>query len=215
MFSPPMDPETLDDQKAFELLCGSDAEREIACSYYYYRHKNFVIGCVRRSFPFLPSDLVAEATHSAFIEFYNVAMKDPEFDPEVPQRLIVKIAVLRACDLLRQRTHRGKYREESLDVISDGIRGTETSVDWAEAVGSVRAREVQELFRAELATFAPRQRNIARLMVDRIEESIGPAELAELYRQVYNEPITVPAAKRARDEVRAKFRECLKRKGGA
>jgi len=208
-----MDIDTLDDAKAFDLLCGTDAERQQACTYYFHCHKRLVTGCVRQKFPSLAADLVATAVHAAFIKFFESAVNDTEFDPEKPERLIVKIAIRKACDLFRQRTHRGKYKEQSLDVISDAMKGTETSVDWAEAVGSMRAREIQELFRAELVKFAPRQRNIARLMIDRIEEDIGPTKLAELYRQEYNEHITVLAAGRARDEVRKKFKECLRQKG--
>jgi len=212
-----MDPDTdtLDDAKAFDLLCGTNAQRQKACAYYYTRHKALVTNCVRRSFPFLPSDLVAEAVHLAFIKFFETAVDDSEFDPQKPERFIVKIAVCRACDLLRQRTHRGKYKEESLEVLGEALTGTETAVDWSETVGGQRAREVQELFRSELEKFPPRQRNIARLMVDRINEEIGPKELAAFYQATYNEPITVPAAKSARDQVRLKFKECLRLKGGS
>jgi hypothetical protein len=54
-----------------------------------------------------------------------------------------------------------------------------------------------------------RQRKIGQLMVDRCHRSVSDVELAELYREVYGEPITVPAAKRAREEVRKKLREIL------
>lgn len=215
MFSAPMDSGTLDDAKAFDLLCGTEAERQQACTYYYSRHKGLVISCVRKDFPFLPSDLVAEACNRAFVSFFDTAMTDPHFDPEKPERLIVKIAISRACDLLRKRTHRGKYKEESLDEINAALSGTNAALDWSEAVGGMRAREVQELFRAELACFPLRQRNIARLIVDHIGDDIGPKELADLYRTTYNEQITVPAAKSARDQVRLKFKECLRLKGGA
>jgi DNA-directed RNA polymerase specialized sigma24 family protein len=211
-----MEIDALDDDKAFDLLCGSDAQRQLACAYYYDRNKARVTSCVRRSFPFLPSDLVAEAVHRAFIKFYETAMNaDTDFDPQKPERLLITIAISRACDLLRERTHRGKYKEESLDEINGALAGTETALDWSEAVGGQRAREVQALFRDELARFPLRQRNVARLLVDRIDEEIGPKELADLYRQTYNEPITVPAVKSARDQVRLKFKECLRLKGGA
>jgi DNA-directed RNA polymerase specialized sigma24 family protein len=215
MISAPMEINSLDDAKAFDLLCGTDAQRQQACAYYFDRHMGLVTSCVRKKFPGLPGDLVANAVHDAFLEFYKTAMSDADFDPEKPERLIVKIALRRACDELRQRTHRGKYKEESLDEINGALSGTATAVEWSEAVGNRRAREVQELFRAELAKFPPRQRNIARLMVDRIEDEIGPKELADLYRETYKEPITMPAAKSARDQVRLKFDECLRLRGGA
>jgi DNA-directed RNA polymerase specialized sigma24 family protein len=215
MFYPPMDLETLDDASAFELLCGTDAERNQACAYYFHHHQRLVTACVRNKFQGLPADLVASAVEDAFLEFYKTAISDTDFDPEKPERLIVKIALRRACDALRERTHRGKYKEESLEAIGQALSGTDTALDWSEAVGGMRAREVQELFRTELASFPPRQRNIARLMVDHLDENIGPKELADLYRLTYNEPITVPATKSARDQVRLKFKECLRLKGGA
>jgi DNA-directed RNA polymerase specialized sigma24 family protein len=208
-----MNPEELDDGKAFDLLCGAEGDRQLACSYYYERYKELIVNCVRDRYRSLPSDLVIDAAHKAYIEFFETATTDPDFDPEKPQRLLLKIALRRACDHFRQHTHRGKFKEETLDEIAGALAGTETGEEWAAAVGSMQAREIQDLFRKALEDFADRQRKIARLMVDRLDDSIPDAKLAELYRESYHEPITVPAAKRARDEVRKKFRDILRRNG--
>jgi DNA-directed RNA polymerase specialized sigma24 family protein len=209
-----MNPDELDDAKAFELLCGTDAQREVACAYYFRLYRDLLAGCVRKQYPSLPSDLVADAVSKAFLEFYQVATASKDFDPERPQRLLLKIALRRACDEFRKHTHRGKYKEESLETIASALAGTDTGADWSVAVSGMRAREVQSLFRIALEKFGDKQRSIARLMVDALDDNVTDIKLAELYREKFNTPITVPAAKRAREEVRIKFRELLRKNGG-
>ena len=208
--TPPMGlEEDLDDAKAIFLLCGNADERRRAGYYFYEKYHELIMNCVRAKFRSLPSDLAADAVHQAFIEFTETAATDREFDQEHPQCFILTVALRRACDLFRKRTHRGRFKEECIEEIAAALDGTRTGRDWSDSVYAGGARELQELFHRELDQCGERQRKIGRLMVDRCDRSVTDAELAELYRETYGEPITVPAAKRAREEVRKKLRDIL------
>lgn len=201
--------EDLDDAKALDLLCGTDADQRRAGYYFYEKFSQLVMNCVRAQFRSLPSDLVVDAVHDAFIAFANKAANDRAFDQDHPERYIIKIALNRACDLFRGRTGRGKFKEQCIAEIAALLDGTVTAKEWSLMVERGSAREIQDLFHKQLEQCGDRQRKVGRLMVDNLVEHIGDADLAELYRKTYNEPITVPATKRAREEVRKKFRDLL------
>jgi DNA-directed RNA polymerase specialized sigma24 family protein len=203
--------EDLDDAKALDLLCGTDAERSRACAYYYEKYSVQVMNAVRAKYLSLHQDLIAEAVNQAFETFFDKAASDPAFDQDHPERFMIAIALNKACDKLRKKTKRGKFKEELVDDIASILEGTATSRAWSVAVQGGSARELQDIFRKELESFGERQRKVARLLVNVLERPIDDAELAELYRTTYNETVTVPAVKSARTQVRIKFRELLER----
>lgn len=203
--------EDLDDAKAIILLCGDDAEKRRACSYFYEKYSVHVMDCVRAKYRSLPSDLVVNAVHEAFQAFYDEAATSPEFDQDHPDRFLVVVAKRRACDIYRQRTGRGKFKEELYGDLSDILTGTQTGKAWSLAAGAGYANELQDILLKELENFGERQRKVARLLVTSIEHHLEDTELAELYRQTYHEPVTVPIVKSARAQVRIKFKALIEK----
>lgn len=199
----------LDDEKAFDLLFGSSDDRRRAGYYYYAQYHEEVFNIIRSKFRSLPSDLIADAVHDAFIVFIESATTDQSFDPVKPVKLVVRVAFNKACDIFRKRTGRGKFKEECFDEIADTLVDTDVGRAWSEAARAGLARDLQSDFHRELEKCGDRQRKVGRLMVDRLTEDIPDVRLAELYRETYGEPITVPSAKRAREEVRKKFKTLL------
>lgn len=190
------------------LLIGSAAEVAEGLSRIDRNLRLGMCGMVRREFPGLPADDLADLWGSVLTNLWQM-VREGRFDPDRPLLpLLCRLARARAVDLVR----RQQTRETVVTAAGEALRGTATGVAWSGLTVAERT-EVAALIREAVGSLPSRQREVMQVFVDHYPETEEMQVLRRLVSERTGQPETLAAVKRALQEARVKVREHLRLKG--
>jgi len=197
-----------DDEEVRLLLLGEEDEPRIGLERIHQRLRDALCGIVRKRYPGLTSDDLADLWAQTVVDFYK-KVRAGEFDPNRPLvPYLRRIILRRAADMRRRRT----TDEKALAAVGKALRSTTVGNWWARTTQAERG-ELAEIIRKALGTLEGKQGTVMQVFVDQYPET---ASMQYLRREVSRETgkeETLAAVKRALQEARAKVRQYLKRKG--
>lgn len=161
-----------------------------------------------------PDELMVayQETMLAFIQ----KVREEEFDPSRPLRMVNCIARRKGFDQLRARRHRMNTNEdELLGAVADSLKNSEAGFRWTLLTPSER-REFREIVLAEAAKLPERQQIVATCYIDCFEVVINEGSfrtLAEEVGRVTGRKETVAAVKSAWHVAKNKIAPELERRG--
>lgn len=157
--------------------------------------------------------VVYQETMLAFIR----RVREDDFDPTRPLRLVYCIARHRGYDFLRaRRRHRMNTNEEEiLGAVADSLKNTETGDKWT-LLSPAERKEFKEVVLQVVATLPERQQIVARCYVDCFEVILNEGSfriLAEEVGRVTGKQENVVSVKSAWHAALKKIGPALERRG--
>jgi RNA polymerase sigma factor (sigma-70 family) len=192
------------------LLGGKPEEQEQGLEALYETYSKPLWSFVLRRFPGLTHEDVGEIVNDTFISTWQ-RIEDKSFDLNRPLRsFLFNVVRNKAIDRLRQYKARVDITiEADITEVADRIQGTEAGMQWRMASARDMILTIQHAFLIFLRTLPDVQRTVAQIMADKFPEEMGQEETAnEILARTGKLP-TVASIKRARAEIRRKFKEYL------
>ncbi|MBU0679710.1 MAG: sigma-70 family RNA polymerase sigma factor [Verrucomicrobia bacterium] len=199
-----------DDDDLKLLLGGKPEEQEQGLEALYETYSKPLWSFILRRFPGLRHEDVGEIVSDTFVATWQ-RIEDRSFDLNRPLRsFLFNVAKNKAIDRLRQYKARVDITiEADITEVADRIQGTEVGIQWRMASTRDRALTIQHAFLTFLRTLPGMQRTVAQVMADTFPEEMGQEETANEILARTGELPTVAGIKRARAEIRRKFKEYL------
>ncbi|HBA85032.1 MAG TPA: hypothetical protein DCZ95_13140 [Verrucomicrobia bacterium] len=199
------------DEDDLKLLLGGKHEEqeqgiETLCETYSKPLWSFLL----KRFPGLRHEDVGEIVSDTFIAVWRRIEKGT-FDLNQPfAKFVFTVAKNKAIDQLRKyKTQIGDTIDDDIGVVAERIQNTEAGYNWHSAVSYERAAAIQDTFIKFIRTLPDVQRQVAQVMADNFPDELGQDETThEIYRRTGKRP-TIASIKRARTEIRQKFKEYL------
>ena len=150
-----------------------------------------------------------QETMRAFI----VKMRQPDFDPSRPLRIVNCIARLKGLDQIRRRRRSRLVSggDDFLDAVAQSLRGSDTGVQWR-LLTTLQRKEFMESVLDIIQTLPERQKLVAGCFVECFEEVINENSfrpLADAVSAISGRPETVATVKSNWHAARKKIAEEL------
>jgi len=200
----------LDDVEVRLLLLGPPQEVQAGLQQIHDRLRGKLCGSVRRHFPGLSADDLADLWAQTMVEFFQ-QVRDGTFDPDPPLvPFLMKIIFRRATDMCRRRT----TNKEALAAAAQEMRDSDVG-RWFDNAGrtQIQRREIFDLLQKAIGTLPSKQRAVMQEFVDGYPDTKSMELLRRLVSEKTGIEETLAAVKRALQEARRKVREFLERKG--
>lgn len=199
----------VDPEEISILLIGNADEQKRAISLIDKHLRNAIIYKIREAAIGLASHELPDVYQEVLMNVWNAARKG-RYDPDKPLLpFLFLLAQRRAYDRVRKNTTRKNVEKELLDEVAENLKDTKVGEAWRIVAEKNEGRRILEIMRRTVSTMPKRQRQVASVVVELFPDVPSPQEIrAEIYERT-GEQITVVAAKRARQEARAKIREVL------
>jgi DNA-directed RNA polymerase specialized sigma24 family protein len=189
---------------------GQGIRRALALADEHFRRP--VAAVVRKRFPELPSEDLADVYREAFLALCQRAL-DGQVDAQAGVfRLLCTIALRRATDLWRRREVEQRALSEVLGPIARALQGTETGRKW-QALDAADRKEVMHLIPVVIARLPARQREVMEVYLQGYPETKVMEVLRQEVSRATGCEATLAAVKRALQEARHKARSFLREKG--
>jgi len=192
------------------LLCGTSQEQNQGVAMLYESYSKPLWSFILQKFPGLNHADVGEIVNDTFVVVWR-GIEKGTLDINRPLRsFLFAVAQNKAIDVLRKYTSRiDRTVDDDIVDVADRIQGSEVGLQWRHAVTAGKVAAIQDAFRLFLRTLPDVQRNVAQVMADNFPDELGQEETAnEIFRRM-GEQTTVAGVKRARSEIRQKFKKFL------
>lgn len=206
------------DDQDFDLevlvgLLGDSEEREAAVRRLFNRYGRPLMAYLRKKLPSLPAEDVASAVNDTFVAIFRKA-EDGSLDVERPLKsLLFTIAKRRGVDLMRAKASRIPLDDQITEEIGSTLEGTAIGNAWSAACETEKVAEIVEEFRRFVGTLPPQQKRVGSILADFLPDWLTDTEISdEIYRR-WSQRVPVVSVKGAKQALKEKFREVLKRKG--
>jgi DNA-directed RNA polymerase specialized sigma24 family protein len=192
------------------LLAGTDEEIGRALALIDRHLRRRLCGWLRRRFPGLASDDLANAWAETLVGAWEAA-RARRFDPGRPLvPWLCHIANARAVDYTRRAT----TRAEALAAVAVALRASQAGRQW-QLLGEGERAEVLQLIRAAIDQLPDQQRRVLDVFVAHYPETRSMTALQREVSRMSGRAETLAAVKRALQEGRRKVRAFLRTKGYA
>jgi DNA-directed RNA polymerase specialized sigma24 family protein len=192
------------------LLAGTDEQIAEALALIDRHLRRRLCGWLRRRFPGLPADDLANAWAETLVGAWQAA-RARRFDPGRPLLpWLCHIANARAVD----HTRRAASRAEALAAVGAALRASQAGRRW-QLLGAGEREEVLGLIRAAIEDLPGQQRRVLEVFVAHYPETRSRAAMLREVSRVTGRAETLAAVKRALQEGRRKVRAFLRGKGYA
>lgn len=197
-----------DEEQVRTLLRGGDREVAQALTQIVCHLEKGVCGWLRRSFPGLPPEDLADTWQETLLSVIT-AVRNGRFDPHRPLiPWICTIAYRRATDLTRRKSS----ANDALAAVGREIAETSTGACWKGLTAEER-NEALELTLRHIETLPTMQKTVLRTFSEHYPETRDMETLRKIVSQSRGEQVTLASVKRALQEGRRKLKEFLDRTG--
>ncbi len=195
------------------LLLQSDGQgvrRALALADEHFRRP--VAAVVRKRFPELPPDDLADVYREAFLELCQSALNGQVDTRRSVFPLLCTIALRRATDRARRAAVEQRAVSEVLGPVARALQGTGVGWRW-QALDAADRREVMQLIRAAVARLPHRQQEVMAAYVRGYPDTECMEALRRAVSRVAGGEVSLAAVKRALQEARQKVSAFLREKG--